>query len=150
MPLSLEEISDRMEIYDTLVRYSYGLDHRRWEEWDAAFLPDAVLDFSAVGLARHSPAELREIFSRSDATRISGQHLLSNIRIRLDGDTAATHAEYSLVTLARTDRPGRARRITGGGWYEDDLVRTAVGWRIRNRRAFSTSIHTDEIDWKDR
>src|SRR6478735_6767352 len=103
MTLTLQAISDRIEITDTLTRYSYGLDQRLWGEWDLAFTDDAVIDFSAFGMSTHSPAELREIFSQGDALRISGQHLLSNIVIRLDRDTAETHAEFTMVTLARVE-----------------------------------------------
>jgi hypothetical protein len=148
MTLSLQEISDRVEIDDTITRYSYGLDQRKWEEWDRAFTPEAVIDFSAFGLEPHTPAELREIFSAGDAKRISGQHLLSNRLVFLDGDRASAHAEFSLVTLARTDTPGTARRVRAGGWYEDDLVRTPSGWRIVARRGFPKSSEVVEIPWE--
>ncbi|WP_168217852.1 hypothetical protein [Occultella kanbiaonis] len=35
MTLTLQEISDRVEITDTITRYSYGLDQRIWPEWAA-------------------------------------------------------------------------------------------------------------------
>ena len=136
MTLTLQEISDRLEITETITRYSYGLDQRRWEEWDLAFTEDAVIDFSAFGMATHSPAELRKIFSQGDPVRISGQHLLSNIVIRLDGDTATTHAEFTMVTLARVEGTDLVRRARAGGWYEDQLVRTGAGWRITRHAGY--------------
>lgn len=136
MTLTLQEISDRLEISETITRYSYGLDQRRWEEWDLAFTDDAVIDFSAFGLAPVAPAELRKTFSQGDPVRISGQHLLSNIVIRLDGDTASTHAEFTMVTLARIEGTELVRRARAGGWYEDQLVRTEVGWRIRRHTGY--------------
>lgn len=148
MTLSVHDISDRLEITDTITRYSHGLDQRLWSEWDRTFLPDAVIDFSHVGMAEHSPAELREIFTANDPTRISGQHLLHNILIDLDGDRATARAEYTLNTLARTDTPGRAQHVQGGGWYDDELVRTADGWRIARRTAHAKWMTVNQIDWQ--
>jgi SnoaL-like domain len=147
MTLSLQEISDRIEIAETVNRYSYGLDQRIWSEWDLAFLPDAIVDFSFWGMAPCSPQELRAIFSANDAARISGQHLLSNQVIWLDGDTARTHTEFNLSTLARSDRDGFARRNRGGGSYEDQLVRTEAGWRIKHHRGTGKWALQDEIPW---
>ena len=145
MTLTVQEISDRLEITETITRYSYGLDQRLWEEWDLAFTDDAVIDFSAFGMSTHSPAELREIFSQGDALRISGQHLLSNIVIRLDRDTAQTHAEFTMVTLARVEGTESVRRARAGGWYEDQLVRTGAGWRIRRHAGYGKWNQLEEI-----
>jgi 3-phenylpropionate/cinnamic acid dioxygenase small subunit len=151
MTLTLQEISDRMEITDAITRYSYGLDHRQWDEWDLAFSPDAVVDFSRVGMEReYTPAELREIFSAGDPNRISGQHLITNIMIWLDGDTARARADFSLNTLGKSDTEGMARFAHGGGWYTDELVRTADGWRIARRSADMKWMRVGEIPWPAR
>jgi SnoaL-like domain len=147
MALSLQDISDRLEITDAVTRYSYGLDQRRWQEWDRAFTADAIIDFSFWGLEPASPADFRKLFSANDSTRISGQHLLSNQLIWLEGDTARTHAEFNLTTLSRSEEPGLAHRVRGGGYYEDELVRTADGWRIRLHRGIGKWTHQDEIPW---
>ncbi|MBZ2195409.1 nuclear transport factor 2 family protein [Occultella gossypii] len=148
MTLTLQEISDRIEITDTITRYSYGLDQRIWPEWDRTFTPDAVLDFSAVGMSEHSPAELRAIFTQGDATRIPvGQHLLHNTVIEVDGDRATARSEYTMTTHSRTETEGKARRVQGGGWYSDELVRTDAGWRITRRTANSKWIDVVEVDW---
>jgi hypothetical protein len=147
MTLSIQEISDRLEIQETITRYSYGLDQRLWEQWDLAFTPDAVIDFSPVGLQEYSPAEARAFLSGNDALRITGQHLLSNSIITLDGDSATARSEYTLFTVGKTDDPGRARLGSGGGWYDDDLRRTDAGWRIVRRAAHSKWIKSETIDW---
>jgi hypothetical protein len=145
MTWTLQEISDRLEITETITRYSYGLDQRRWEEWDLAFTDDAVIDFSAFGMTPASPADVRQIFSQGDPLRISGQHLLSNIVIRLDGDTATTHAEFTMVTLARVEGTRLVRRARAGGWYEDQLVRSDAGWRIRRHTGYGKWNQLEEI-----
>ena len=147
MTLSVQDISDRLEITDAVTRYSYGLDQRLWNEWDLAFTEDAIIDFSFWGMEPASPASFRTLFSANDATRISGQHLLSNQLIWLDGDAARSHAEFNLTTLSRGEKPGFASRVRGGGYYEDELVRTEAGRRITLHRGVGKWTHLDEIPW---
>jgi SnoaL-like domain len=42
--LSLEEISDRLEIQQLLVDYSSAIDQRRFDDLDRVFTPDAYID----------------------------------------------------------------------------------------------------------
>jgi SnoaL-like domain len=42
--LSLEEISDRLEIQQLLVDYSTAIDQRRLDDLDKLFTPDAYID----------------------------------------------------------------------------------------------------------
>jgi SnoaL-like domain len=42
--LSLEEISDRLEIQQLLVDYSTAIDQRRFDDLDNVFTPDAYID----------------------------------------------------------------------------------------------------------
>jgi hypothetical protein len=42
--LSLEEISDRLEIQQLLVAYSTAIDQRRFDDLDRVFTPDAYID----------------------------------------------------------------------------------------------------------
>ena len=47
--LSLEEISDRLEIQQLLVDYSTAIDHRRFDDLDGSSPPDAYIDYRAMG-----------------------------------------------------------------------------------------------------
>ena len=49
MAMSMQEISDRMEIQDLMVRYSYAIDSRNWDALDDVFTPDAHIDYSVFG-----------------------------------------------------------------------------------------------------
>jgi SnoaL-like protein len=42
--LSLDEISDRLEIQQLLVDYSTAIDQRRFDDLDRVFTPDAYID----------------------------------------------------------------------------------------------------------
>jgi len=43
--LSVQEISDRLEIQQLLVAYSTAIDQRRFDDLDNVFTPDAYIEF---------------------------------------------------------------------------------------------------------
>lgn len=131
--MELQEMSDRLEIPAVLTRYATGLDvpGRKLEVWGEAFTADAVF-VNWNGPGSELGVDEMKLFLTKDDPVYSHQHLLSNIVITsLDGDRAATRAEYIHVGLHRTESNDEARFILKGGFYEDELERTPRGWRIR-------------------
>jgi hypothetical protein len=47
--LSLEEISDRLEIQLLLIDYSTAIDQKQFDDLDRVFTPDAYIDYRAAG-----------------------------------------------------------------------------------------------------
>ena len=132
MPLSLQEISDRIEIHDLLVRYSHAIDTRDFDALDQVFTPDAFIDYSAMGGAKGSLPEIKA-FLREAMGRFAGfQHLIANSMVELRGDRATGRTMcHNPMVLARPD--GATHTFYCGLWYLDELVRTAEGWRIQRR-----------------
>jgi hypothetical protein len=67
-----------------------------------------------------------------------GRHLLTNIFIHVDSDTAAHGRSYiTYLSTADVDQPRPALAEPGifVGWYEDRFVLTGEGWRIAERSA---------------
>lgn len=145
MTLTLQEISDRLEIQDALLAYSTALDvpGRRWDQWYQAFTPAAVLEYGGVP---KSAEEVKEQFKLNDAVRLTTQHLFMNIVISIDGDTATARSECSYAAVNRGDTPGKNTLRLSGVWFADELVRTPEGWRINHRVANSRWSHAVEID----
>lgn len=133
--LSLRDISDRLQIQDALLAYATALDvpGRRWDQWYRCFTEDAVCEFPGIGAK--SPAELQELFTQNDATRLSTQHLFLNIVIALDGDAATSRSECLYAAVNRGDTAERNDLRLSGLFFEDVLVRTGEGWRVRHRVA---------------
>jgi SnoaL-like domain len=50
MEMDLQGLHDRLEIHELLARYARGVDSRDWDLWKTVFTPDAVLDYSSVGI----------------------------------------------------------------------------------------------------
>lgn len=56
--LSVQEISDRLELQQLLTDYATAVDRRRFDELHDLFTADAHIDYSPVGGAVGTPAEI--------------------------------------------------------------------------------------------
>ncbi len=143
MPLTLQQISDRIEIDDLLTRYATGVDRRDWDLWESCFTPDARIDYSAFGGIAGGVKEVRAWLERTMAIFGMSQHMVINREVSIEGDTARCRSGfYNPMTwpTAQTEAP---RLSIDGGYYCDALVRTPSGWRIRERvEEFSYSTRT--------
>jgi ketosteroid isomerase-like protein len=130
--MNLQEISDRLEINELVVRYAYAIDSRDWDALDAIFTPDAHIDFTATG---GEAGELPAIktFLEGALPFFSGtQHLMAGTILTFDGDDAA-HGTTMCHNPMVYDSDGHEHVMLIGLWYDDTFVRTADGWRITNR-----------------
>ncbi len=162
---NLQELWDRMKIAEALYTYPAALDERgqqhgereRFAAFDEGFTRDAVfVDYLEPG-SEISRNEFINLLTRNWSENagihrnITGQHLLSNIRISIDGDMAKTRAEYisiSVRPMADSENfPGRALMVVRGGFYEDDLIRTPDGWRIVRHKINKRWDTTQEALW---
>lgn len=127
--LSLAEISDRLEIQQLLIDYSTAIDNRRFDDLDRVFTPDAYIDYTELGgIAGNYPevkAWLAEILPNFPAYF----HMLGNVDIRLNGDTATSRA--ILFNPMKLNDDGQI--MFCGLWYDDEFVRTPEGWRMTRR-----------------
>ena len=131
MPMSMEEISDRLEIQDLMVRYSYAIDSRNWDALDDVFTPDAHIDYSVFGGSVGNLAETKAFLTEAMPMFTTLQHMVSGTTIEFDGDTATTKTQcHNPMTMGDAEKPDL---MVCGLWYVDKLVRTPDGWRIKER-----------------
>ena len=130
--LSLQQISDRIEIDDLLIRYTVAIDTKDWELLDTVFTPDAVVDYTTSGGIKGDYPEVRAWLAKALAAFEMTQHLISNSVVRVDGD-AATARTMVFNPMGRDDGKGGLELFYVGAWYDDKLVRTPEGWRIAER-----------------
>jgi len=130
-------LQDRIAVEDLLTRYATAVDRRDWDRYRSVFTTDAEIDYTSAGGIAGTVDEVVEFLSTTLAMFEMTQHLVSNVDLAVDGDTATVTAMFS-----------NPMRLTGGdtwftgGWYHHDLVRTSDGWRSRRLR--------EESAWFDR
>lgn len=130
--LSLQEVSDRIEINDLLIRYTKAIDEKDWSLLEQVFTPDAQVDYvSSGGIAGVFP-EVKAWLAKALSAFPETLHLIGNSEVELAGDTArARTAVYNPMFFANKD--GSRHHFAVGAYYNDELVRTDAGWRISQR-----------------
>lgn len=135
--MDLQELSDRADINDLLVRYSEALNRADWDTWSACFTADAHVDYSTAGGVAGSVAEAVAWLSPTMAMFDMRIHRMANVQICFDGaDRAAIGSQYS--TLMRFPMPAdnpsaKPTFVEAAGWYDDIVVRTSAGWLFAQR-----------------
>ena len=116
---------ERIEISEMLGRYGRMIDARDWGGLPLVFTEDAVFDI--VPLHRAPLCGLAQIREHmAHAARHPAAHHITNVHVvRLDEDCL-----YVESMLAAVQPDGSL----ASGLYEDEIVRTPVGLRIRRRR----------------
>jgi hypothetical protein len=128
----LEQLLERQDILDCLIRFSRGMDRFDRELFLSAFHPDAVI---AAGEFVGDPAALYDWASRlHDQGQSATHHNLLNHTCDIDGDTAHTETYYLFVGRNRDDTNWIA-----GGRYIDRLERRGGAWKI--------ALRTNAIEW---
>ncbi|WP_166907243.1 nuclear transport factor 2 family protein [Mycobacterium sp. DL440] len=119
---------DRLDVIDVLVRYATGIDRRDWPLFRTVFTDDCVLDYGEIGKWNGVDA-VTDFMDQSHAMAGHTMHRLSNHAITVDGDTATARTYIDGLILAQDNNSG----VNAVGFYDDELVRTAAGWKIARR-----------------
>jgi 3-phenylpropionate/cinnamic acid dioxygenase small subunit len=132
--LSAGELSDHVAIGQLLQSYADALDAKEFERLDRFFADDAEIDYAlGAHVTRGTWRENRDMFARFLDVFAYTSHLVSPASLALEGDSARSRtrlvAVHGFETLA-----GTKGTWVVFGFYDDELVRTAAGWRVRKRR----------------
>ena len=103
--LSLEEISDRLEIQQLLVDYSTAIDNRHFDDLDKVFTEDAYIDYTALGGIEGRYPEVKKWLSEVLPGFPVYAHMLGNFSVRVDGDTASSSPTRAPAAAGAPSRP---------------------------------------------
>lgn len=129
-----ESLRDFLEINDAVYRYAAGLDLNDATLFASAFTEDAVVDFSrfARKLGIEAPLltggdNIVEFLSNNAGPQTT-THVVTNPRIRVEGDNAKMLALVEAVHLLSNDH---SRQCLMKNHYDVDLIRDGKRWLIR-------------------
>jgi SnoaL-like domain len=123
----MTERNDREEIIDVTIRYATAIDNRQYQLLSTVFTANAELDYGEVGKWTGA-AEVTAFMDLAHAGATNTLHRMSNQVVALDGDSA-TMRTYVDALILGPDGSG----VNAIGYYDDEAVRTADGWRIGKR-----------------
>jgi hypothetical protein len=144
MTLSLQEISDRIEIADLLTAYSHAIDSRNWDGLDDVFTPDAYIDYAEMGGSAGTLAETKEFLGKVMGRFSSFQHLVATSKIDFEGPDRARGKTICHNPMVVDKGEGKTHVLFCGLWYRDTFVRTEAGWRIKDRYEEKSFLHNFE------
>ncbi len=122
--------SDRAQIADVLIRYATGIDQKDWTLFRSCWTDRIDVDYHQLGTFT-DPDAFTEVMAQVHGPMGPTYHRMGNVVIDVDGDRATVRSYVHAVLMLRPD--DGENWIDAVGHYDDELVRTGDGWRIRRR-----------------
>jgi hypothetical protein len=124
------EASEIAAIVNVINLYPVAVDTQSWALFDHVFTEDIHCDFGGPAVW-NDRASLKQAFDAIHAPFAATQHATRGHHVAVGGDHA-TCLSYVLGRFIR-EVPDGGNMFESAGWYDDELVRTAAGWRISRR-----------------
>jgi hypothetical protein len=120
---------DERKIVELTVRYTTAIDDRQEERLLECFTEDADLDYGAVGRRTYESI----VEHMRNTPRRNGRHATPFVQSRRIGRWlgCTLRCNFRGTAYWRVGVGSRVRHVHGR--YEDNLIRTDMGWRIRAR-----------------
>ena len=132
MTLSLQEVSDRLELQDLVTRYADIIDRKAFAELSTIFTNDAMIDYEATGAPKCSVQEMVAFLEEAMSLFPNHQHLVSNTQFRVNGDTATGRVMcFNPMEMAVE---GGTQTFILGIWYVDEFIRVDDRWLFAYRK----------------
>jgi hypothetical protein len=116
------ETHDIVAIQQLMARYGHLVDAREFKQLGEIFTSDGAFDVTALRAGRHEG--LAAVIAFFESATHPPAHHATNLYVYEDAATARALSKYAV--------PSEGGRLFGGD-YRDTLMRTANGWRIRER-----------------
>ena len=138
---------DRALIEDLQARYLFAFDFGDPEGYAGTFAPDGVLNFGwgdykgreaiakFISDSREDTARARANPPPGERPRI-GRHIISNIVVKVDGNTARGVAYWTHMTSNETGYGA----VDFFGHYEDEMVKIDGNWYFSRRHVYNEAI----------
>jgi 3-phenylpropionate/cinnamic acid dioxygenase small subunit len=130
----LQRVADDLEVRSVISRIAQLSDEGTLEDYVALFTEDAVWDGGAAFGVKKGRADILEGAKGRRAAGTSGpgshnRHVITTSAVRVEGDRA--HVRSYFLFYVECDKTPRASIV---GVYQDELRRTASGWKLGHRQ----------------
>tara|TARA_R110002072_G_scaffold278010_1_gene439807 strand:- start:136 stop:588 length:453 start_codon:yes stop_codon:yes gene_type:complete len=134
--MNIDTLLAEREITRQLIRFARAMDARDWAALDTITAGDIQADLGAGELAGRDAMviNMRSFLDDCGPT----QHLLGNIIIDVDGDTATSRAYVSDMHLGTGERAGESFSTLGD--YHDHWRRLEGRWLMTRRRKLNRAV----------
>ena len=140
----VQAVEDQLAIQRIIADYAAHLDAQDFEAYASLFAEDGIWQNGET--IRNGRDEIKEMLVGLFGTPPEGfvnsesYHLVSNIEVNVDGDTATAHSRHLLVMRGEEGAPVPEL----AGRYEDEFVRVDGAWKIAHRVDFPIMPNREE------
>jgi uncharacterized protein (TIGR02246 family) len=132
-PVSVQELADREAIRDVLLEYGRSFDERRLEDYANLFADNG--EWIGGPTVAKGPAAVLEMVKRTVAELPTAPgarnfHVMTNMMVDVDGDTATAWSRYTFYMPGADGQPDPV--VTG--IYDDKLVKVGGRWKFLSRK----------------
>lgn len=128
--MNLQTLLDERAIYRQLMKFAAAMDSGDWDSLTSVTTDDFVSDTGMGDIhGRDACIEFMRSFLDNCGTT---QHLLANVVIDVDGDSATSSAYVCDMHLASNEASGESFRTLG--IYRDEWVRMGNEWLMSRRK----------------
>ena len=125
----MSELAEKDAIRELMAEYCFCLDNDRFADMAALFTEDGTWDTAFGKGTGHAGIEALVRRIRGDGPRLRAIHHVTNIVIKVDGDTAKCVSNW--VTVQNSPQ---GPKVGSGGSYADDMVKQGGKWLFRYRK----------------
>jgi hypothetical protein len=127
--MNLDVLLAEREIYRQLIRFARAMDERDWKALDEITTDDIISNFGLGEIeGRSAMIDFMRHFLDGCGTT---QHIIGNVLIDIDGDTAISNSYVSDMHIGRNDNENLTFRTLGN--YFDEWKKIDGVWLISRR-----------------
>ncbi|MFT5033804.1 MAG: hypothetical protein ACI9OO_001740 [Bacteroidia bacterium] len=118
--------ADKLDIHELIARYTHALDYHNIPLMRDIWTDDCRFQADEPEVNISGIEDLSEFFRQTVAAVPNVRHVISNLYVDGRGSEAICNAYIQIIDFD-------TKTLIAAGRYRDELVRSASGWRIRNR-----------------
>ena len=128
--LSVQQLSDRIEIQDLMTAYCRCIDTQDWDRYPSLFTENARVDYTGTGGSSGSVQEILKWISETFSMVSACQHMVSNFEVELGDDTASVRCLLHNPMIFGEGEDANTHFF--GVWYVLVLERHDGRWLIKD------------------
>jgi hypothetical protein len=130
---TIEQLLTKQALREVLQNYTRSIDRLDRDLMETVFWPDAKLEYAGSAEATGTPKQVIDFFMVTHRQYENHQHLLGNMTVVVNGDTAASETYVTATLRSFPDESGRRVDVVIRGRYLDRWSKRDGLWAIEDR-----------------
>jgi ketosteroid isomerase-like protein len=134
----VQRLADIEAVKQLKAEYIRLVDSQQWEAWSRLFAEDCVLELDGGRVEGRDNAVAKISGSLANARTV---HRIHQPEVTITGPDTAK-AAWPMSDYVRGTFGGKGLIITGHGYYHEEYIRTADGWKVKRSQLVRQYVET--------